>query len=253
MTPAARTVAIIPARWASTRLPGKPLADIEGKPMIQHVYERTAAASLVDEVLVATDDERIVSAVRAFGGSAVMTPAHLPSGTDRVAHVAHGMHEATIIVNVQGDEPLIAPAMIDEAVRPLREDATRDAGTLVKRIALQEELMNPNVVKVVLGRNGNCLYFSRSPIPYGRDAAPSGWTEGHTYYKHIGLYVFRRAFLLRLAALPPTPLEQMEKLEQLRILEHGHTIRAAVTEHDSVPVDTLADLERVRSINRDKA
>jgi 3-deoxy-manno-octulosonate cytidylyltransferase (CMP-KDO synthetase) len=246
--PGTYTVAIIPARYASERLPGKPLAPIAGKPMIQHVVERTAKASLVSRVVVATDDQRIAAAVHAFGGEVVMTPVGLPSGTDRIAFVARTMPDADIVVNVQGDEPLIAPEMIDEAVKPLQVDPAILAGTLVRRIENPEDLANPGIPKVVLDRNGYCLYFSRSAIPYQRDAMPEDWLPRHTYYKHVGLYVFRRTFLLRYAQMSQTPLESAERLEQLRILEHGERIRAVITEHDSMPVDTPADLERVRAI-----
>jgi len=242
-----RVVVVIPARYASQRLPAKPLADIAGKPMIRHVVERAARAKLVDAVLVATDDERIATAVREFGGNAVMTPEACRSGTDRIALVAQNLPDATIIVNVQGDEPLIEPSMIDNAVRPVLDDPAIPVGTLVRRIDRAADLTNPNVVKVVLDREGRCLYFSRSAIPFGRDRAPSDWLALHTYYKHIGLYVFRREFLLRYADLRQTPLELMEKLEQLRILEHGYTIKAAVTTSDSMPVDTAEDLQRVRT------
>ena len=243
-----RRVAIIPARHASRRLPGKPLLEISGKPMIQHVYERTTRASLVDEVLVATDDERIATAVRSFGGHAVMTPKGLRSGTDRIALVAQTLDDADIIVNVQGDEPLIVPSMIDEAVRPLMENSAIVAGTLVREIETQDELTNPNIPKVVLDKDGFCLYFSRSVIPFGRDSAQGDWLKRSVYFKHIGLYVFRREFLLRFAEMSQTPLELMEKLEQLRILEHGYRIKATVTSYDSTPVDTEADLEKVRAI-----
>lgn len=240
-------VAIIPARYASQRLPAKPLADIGGKPMIQHVYEKAAQATLAGRVLVATDDRRIVEAVEAFGGTAVMTPADLQSGTDRIAFAARSISDADIVVNVQGDEPLIAPEMIDEGIRVVAE-SNSPVGTLVRKIEQESDLFNPNVVKVVLGNDGTCLYFSRSPIPFGRDLAQHDWLKHTPYYKHIGLYVFRRDFLLRYPSLPQTPLELAEKLEQLRILEHGFAIRAAVTEYDSVPVDTEDDLKRIRQI-----
>lgn len=246
-----RTVAIIPARWASVRLPGKPLADIGGKPMIQHVYERTARAHLLDAVCVATDDARIAAAVRAFGGTAMLTPADLRSGSDRIAFAARSMEDAGIIVNVQGDEPLIDPVMIDEAVEPLHRDPSLAACTLVRQIRTVEELYNPGIPKVVLDREGFCLYFSRSPIPFVRDVPADTWLSSATVYKHVGLYVYRRAFLLTYASLPQTPLERAEKLEQLRILEHGYRIRAVVTDHDSIPVDTVADLDRVRTILAD--
>lgn len=244
----ARTVAIIPARYASERLPGKPLADIGGKPMIQHVYERASRARLLDAVCVATDDERIAAAVRAFGGTAILTPADIRSGSDRVARAAQSLEDAGIIVNVQGDEPLIDPGMIDEAVEPLLRDRSLDAATLVRQVQAAEELMNPAIPKVVLDREGFCLYFSRSPIPFVRDIPADCWHSSATFFKHIGLYVYRRAFLLTYASLPQTPLERAEKLEQLRILEHGYRIKGVVTVHDSVPVDTSEDLDRVRTI-----
>lgn len=242
-----RAVAIIPARYGSQRLPAKPLADIGGKTMIQHVYERAARASLIRRVIVATDDQRIADAVNTFGGEVMMTPLTLQSGTDRVAYAARELDDADIIVNVQGDEPLIAPAMIDEAVRVVAESAA-PAGTLVRTIEREDELFNPNVVKVVLAADGTCLYFSRSPIPFGRDREQNEWLRHHTYYKHIGLYVFRRGFLLEFSRLTQTPLERTEKLEQLRILEHGHSIKAGITQYDSLPVDTAEDLETVRRI-----
>ena len=242
-------VGIIPARYGSTRLPAKPLVDLCGKPMIQHVYERASQASLVDEIIVATDDDRIVAAVRGFGGNAIMTPADLRSGTDRIALVAKELRHADIIVNIQGDEPLIIPAMIDEAVRPLMNDGSIVVGTVVKKIEQSEEIVNPSVVKVVLDEEHNALYFSRSPIPYLRDNGPvESWHRRHTYFKHFGLYVFRRDFLLKYAQWKESTLEQMEKLEQLRILEHGFNIKATITEYDSVPVDTADDAEKVRKI-----
>ncbi len=216
--------------------------------MIQHVYERASGARLLDAVCVATDDERIAAAVRAFGGTAILTPAGIRSGSDRVARAAESLQDAGIIVNVQGDEPLMDPAMIDEAVEPLLRDGSLDVATLVRQVQSIEELMNPGIPKVVLTREGFCLYFSRSPIPFVRDVPADRWHQSATYFKHIGLYVYRRAFLLTYASLPQTPLEQAEKLEQLRILEHGYRMKAVVTVHDSVPVDTREDLDRVRTI-----
>lgn len=240
-------VAIIPARFGAQRLPGKPLVEIAGKPMVQWVYERACRARFVERTIVATDDQRVVDAVHSFGGEAVMTPERLQSGTDRVAWAARELAEAGIIVNLQGDEPLIAPAMIDEAVGLLRDDPSVVMGTLVRTLDHLEDLTNPNVVKAVLDLNGFCLYFSRSPIPFGRDLDRNAWLKHHRHYKHIGLYVYRREFLLEYAELSPTPLELMEKLEQLRVLEHGFRIKARVTEHDSMSVDTPTDLEKVRS------
>jgi 3-deoxy-manno-octulosonate cytidylyltransferase (CMP-KDO synthetase) len=241
-------IAVIPSRYGSERLPGKPLIDIGGKPMIQHVYERASEAALVDEVLVATDDQRIADVVHAFGGAAVVTPSDIKSGTDRIAFVSRSLRGADIIVNVQGDEPLIPPAMIDEAVQPLLQDRSITTGTLIRKIDKEADLFNPSIPKVVVDDEGTCLYFSRSPIPHVRDAAMPDWLSRHTYYRHIGLYVFRRDFLLRFATLPQTPLEIAERLEQLRILEHGFQIKAVVTSYDSVSVDTPEDLDRVRKM-----
>jgi len=242
-------VAIIPARYASSRLPAKPLIDLCGKTMVEHVYRQAEKASLVDRVVVATDHPRIADAVRNFGGNVMMTPEDIPSGSDRVACAARTLAGAGIVVNIQGDEPLIAPQMIDEAIQPLLDDAAIPVGTLVKAITTSDELLSPNVVKVVLDDHGYGVYFSRSVIPYLRDTvAMDQWHLHHHYYKHIGLYVYRRNFLLEFASWPESPLERTEKLEQLRIIEHGYKIKTAVTIHDSVPIDTPADAEKVREI-----
>ncbi len=243
----ARIVAIIPARYGSQRFPGKPLALIGGKPMIVHVMERAARARLVDAVLVATDDERIAAAVQANGGEAVMTPADLRSGSDRIACAARALEGTDIIVNVQGDEPLIPPEMIDEAIRPLLEDPGIEAGTLVRRLRSAAERDNPNVTKALLDMSGRCLYFSRAPVPFGRNTAPEDLIAHAPVFAHVGLYVYRREFLLAFAAMMQTPLEIAEQLEQLRILEHGHSLHAVVTERESIAVDTPGDLERVRA------
>lgn len=238
--------AIIPARYASTRLPGKPLLDISGKPMVQHVYERAKKAELVNRVMVATDDRRIFDAVEGFGGRAVMTSESHKSGTDRLAEVAKGL-DSDIIVNIQGDEPLIEPGMIDEAIRPLMEDDSIVMGSLKAEIRDETELNNPNVVKVVVDRNDFALYFSRYPIPYIRDDSPLSLLTGR--FKHIGLYVYRREFLLEYAGMPQTPLEEAEKLEQLRALENGYRIKVPTTRYQSIGVDTEEDLERVRRLS----
>jgi len=238
--------AIIPARYASTRLPGKPLLDIAGKPMVQHVYERAQRAELVSRVIVATDDRRIFDAVGRFGGKAVMTSESHKSGTDRLAEVAKGL-DSDIIVNIQGDEPLIEPGMIDEAIRPLMEDNSIAMGSLKAEIRDEMELNNPNVVKVVVDRNGFALYFSRYPIPYIRDDSPLSLLTGR--FKHVGLYVYRREFLLEYAGMPQTPLEEAEKLEQLRALENGYRIKVPTTRYQSIGVDTEEDLERVRRLS----
>lgn len=244
-----RVTAIIPARYASTRFPGKPLADILGKPMIQWVYERTIESSLVNQVVVATDDQRIFDAVRAFGGEVQMTRADHPTGTDRLAEVAQRL-DTDIVVNVQGDEPLIDPRMIDLAVAPLAADASIPMGTLMTPIGSEDEFLNPNVVKVVADRQGFALYFSRAPIPHPRDRSPSlPWDfNSLKAYKHIGLYVYRKGFLLEYPNMPSTPLENTEKLEQLRALAHGFRIRVVETGLVSQGVDTPADLEQVRSL-----
>ena len=237
-------VAVIPARYQSSRLPGKALADIGGRPMIEHVYRRAAAARSVGVVIVATDDERICDAVEAFGGRAQLTsPEHL-SGTDRLAEVAAGL-TCDVVVNVQGDEPLIEPASIDDAIAPFRTDPGLQMTTLRRRIEDRRELLNPSITKVVVDREGYALYFSRAPIPFTREGCPDA-----PAWRHIGLYVYRRECLLRLTALPPTPMEQAEALEQLRALEHGIRIKAIETTHDSIGVDTPEDLARVRLLTR---
>jgi 3-deoxy-manno-octulosonate cytidylyltransferase (CMP-KDO synthetase) len=238
-----RVVAIIPARYESTRLPGKPLADIQGQPMIQRVYERAARAPGVDRVLVATDDARIRDAVKRFGGEAVMTSAAHRTGTDRIAEVAAEL-DADVIVNVQGDLPLLDPAVVASAIAPLRADPGLPMATIKTAIRSDEELRNPNVVKVVTDRDGFALYFSRSPLPYWRDGLPA---EGLAH-KHIGLYVYRRDFLLTFARLEATPLEQAEQLEQLRALEWGFRIKVVEVAAASIEVDTLRDLERARAM-----
>lgn len=245
-----KITAVIPARYASTRFPGKALAEIDGKPMIRHVYERTSRASLVGEVIVATDDERIRQAVNAFGGSCRMTRPDHETGTDRLAEVAAGL-DADIIVNVQGDEPLIEPGMIDQAIRPFLDDPDLRMGTLKTRIRCLHDFLSPNVVKVVTGSDGNALYFSRSPLPFFRDKwkdlKDDSFSSGKLLcYKHVGLYVFRRDFLLEFAAMAPTFLENAEKLEQLRALENGVDIRVVETEFESIGVDTPDDLAKAR-------
>lgn len=213
--------------------------------MVQHVYERTEKAELVNRVLVATDNKKIFNAVKGFGGEAVMTSKVHKSGTDRLAEAARGL-ESDIIVNVQGDEPLMEPKMIDEAIRPLMEDGSIAMGSLKAEIRDESELKNPNVVKVVVDKNDFALYFSRYPIPYFRDTHLLSLLTGH--FKHIGIYVYRRDFLLKYAGMPPTPLEEAEKLEQLRVLENGYRIKVPTTRHQSIGVDTEEDLEKVRRL-----
>jgi 3-deoxy-manno-octulosonate cytidylyltransferase (CMP-KDO synthetase) len=240
------TIVVIPARYESTRFPGKPLALIAGRPMIEHVYRRAMEARDVSRVLVATDDDRIARAVMDFGGEAVMTRRSHASGTDRLAEVAPGL-DCDVIVNLQGDEPLVSAAMIDQVVAPFRRDATLLMTSLRSPIATRAELDDPNVVKVVVDLDDFAMYFSRAPIPFERDGAV-GIGEPVQAWRHIGLYAYRRDFLPRFAALPPTRLEKLERLEQLRALEHGIRIKVPVTIYDAIGVDTPADLARVEAM-----
>ncbi len=246
--------AIIPARYGSTRFPGKPLALLQGQPMIQHVYRRVARAALVERVIVATDDQRILESVQNFGGEVFLTRADHPSGTDRLAEVA-GMLDSELIVNVQGDEPLIQPEMIDQAIRPLLDNPDIDMGTLATRLTRLADFHNPNVVKVVRDQAGFALYFSRAPIPWPRDLNREELAirlPQLVVWRHVGLYVYRRQLLLEYPGWSETPLEQLERLEQLRALEQGVRLYVAETEWDSHGVDTPADLERVEMLMNDK-
>jgi len=236
----ARVIAVIPARYRSTRLPGKPLALIDGRPMVEHVYRRAAGARRIDATVVATDDERVATAVDAFGGIAVMTRADHATGTDRLAEVASHL-QCDLVINVQGDEPLLTSDAIDAAVAPLAGENMDVMSTLRKRLDDPSDLTNPSVVKLVIDRLGYAIYFSRTAIPFVRpgEAVPAMW-------RHMGLYVYRREFLLELAALPQTPLEVAEGLEQLRVLEHGYRIATVETTAETIGVDTPEDLERVR-------
>jgi 3-deoxy-manno-octulosonate cytidylyltransferase (CMP-KDO synthetase) len=234
-----KILGIIPARFDSTRFPGKVLATISSKPMLQHVYERASMSRYLTGVLIATDDDRVFTVARSFGARVRMTRSDHVSGTDRIAEAASA-ENPDLVVNIQGDEPLIDPAAIDAAILPLVHDSEIEMGTLKTRIGNAREVTDPNVVKVVTDRHGNAIYFSRSPIPFVRDGA-----DAVVHYKHIGLYVYQREFLLSYSALPVGPLERAERLEQLRALENGHRIRVVETEYDSIGVDTPEDLERV--------
>jgi 3-deoxy-manno-octulosonate cytidylyltransferase (CMP-KDO synthetase) len=243
-------IAVIPARYASVRLPGKPLIDLGGKTMIQRVFERVRGSELVGETIVATDDERIAASVRAGGGEAVMTDPDLESGSDRVAAAVSG-REGDIVVNVQGDEPLMPPELIDETIRGLLQSPRAGVATPARTITDMQDIVNPNCVKVVADHTGRALYFSRSPIPYLRDAESSILSArpgAHLFMKHIGLYVYRRETLERFVAWEKTPLEEAERLEQLRLLEHGVWIQIVRTNYDSIPVDTADDADRIRGI-----
>lgn len=237
-------VALIPARYGSTRFPGKPLALLRGKPMIQHVYEQTCLVRGLSAVIVATDDERIAQAVRTCGGEVVMTRADHPTGTDRLAEVTRNL-TADVIVNVQGDLPFFPPAMVEDAVAALTRAATAAMATVKTPIWGVEEWRNPNVVKVVTDRDGAALYFSRSPIPFRRDS-PRAEDAGRSPlgYRHIGLYVYRRDFLFTFTQLARTELERTEQLEQLRALEWGYKIVVSETERPTIEVDTPEDLQR---------
>lgn len=239
--------AVIPARYQSTRFPGKPLAEICGKPMIQHVYERAAQTSSVNRVLVATDDERIAEAVSAFGGEALLTGDH-PTGTDRIAE-AVALASASCappdwVLDVQGDEPMVNPADLDTLAVGMAKTNGGKMGTLVFPLRDVAELNDPNVVKAVLDDQGRALYFSRAPVPYAREAGELGW-------RHMGVYLFRTDFLAAFAAMPPTPLSDREQLEQLRVLEHGHAIHCFRASTLSIGVDVPEDIARADELLRD--
>jgi 3-deoxy-manno-octulosonate cytidylyltransferase (CMP-KDO synthetase) len=245
-----RTLGVIPARYGAQRFPGKPLALIAGKPLVQRVYEQARKARRLDEIVVATDDTRILEAVENFGGNAVLTDPACPSGTDRAAEVAR-QYSSELIVNIQGDEPLMKPEMIDQLVAGMEESPEFVMGTLARVVESGDVWANPNVVKVVFGVRGNALYFSRCPVPFVRDAN-GGFINGKSH-KHIGIYAYRKEFLLKFVTLPQSPLEQTEKLEQLRALENGFGIRVWVTPHDSIGVDRPEDVKLVEEILRSGA
>lgn len=237
--------AIIPARWASTRFPGKPLALLRGKPLVQHVWERASRAKLVQQVIIATDDMRIAEVAFAFGAEVSLTSSRHPTGTDRLAEVAAKLPKARIILNVQGDEPDIAPTTIDRLARELLENPDLKMATAANPMTQLEDIHNPNVVKVTIDREGRALYFSRSVIPFNRDGA-----KGVRYLRHQGIYAYRRNVLLDFVRWKPTPLEKAEKLEQLRALENGLTIGVIIVRRGSVGVDTPEDLTKAAQILR---
>lgn len=242
-----KIIGIIPSRYGSSRLEGKPLKDILGKPMIQWVYEATKKSKLLTDVIVATDDERILNAVLDFGGKAQMTSIHHRNGTERIAEVAASI-DADIVVNIQGDEPMIDYRLIDDAIQPLIEDPALNMSTLAKEITSEEDFKLPQVVKVVYDKNFNALYFSRALIPYPRNSV------GHKSYEHVGIYVYRKSFLMKFIEMPQTPLEKSESLEQLRALENGETIRIVPVRYpyNGLSVDTQEDLEKVRMLLAEK-
>jgi 3-deoxy-manno-octulosonate cytidylyltransferase (CMP-KDO synthetase) len=238
-----KTAIVIPARYGSTRLPGKPLLRQTGKYLIQHVYERACLAKRASAVVVATDDPRIAAAVESFGGRVAMTRSDHPSGTDRVAEVARSL-DADVVVNLQGDEPFVDPDSLDLLPDLLDRDPSADMATLAVPLASAEQWRNPNCVKVVCDSLGRALYFSRAPIPFVRDGQPDFAARPARFLQHLGLYAYRRDFLFRLATLPPAPAEQLEKLEQLRVLALGKPILVGVVEHASLGVDTYDDYEQ---------
>jgi 3-deoxy-manno-octulosonate cytidylyltransferase (CMP-KDO synthetase) len=241
----AEIVAVIPARFASTRLPGKPLLSATGRPLIQHVVEAARRARSLQRILVATDDPRIAAAVAGFGGEAVMTRADHPTGTDRVAEVAAGLDGARIIVNLQGDEPEVSGAALDRVVALLADDPEPPMATLATPIRTEATYRDPACVKVVCTRGGRALYFSRSPIPCHRDGLPRPAAAGQALaYLHLGLYAYRREFLLAIGSLPPSALEAAEKLEQLRVLDAGYPIAVGLVEEPSIGIDTPEDYRR---------
>lgn len=239
-----KVIAIIPARYHSNRFEGKPLALINGKSMIQHVVERANAVELLSRVVVATDDERIAEAVRSFGGEVVMTKPDHATGTDRLAEAANliDISEHDIIVNIQGDQPLFPAEVVEQVARPMLDDPALPMSTLIYKIVRPEEIEDPNHVKTVFDRHGDALYFSRAPIPFQRNPDEPAKP---TYYKHLGFYAYRKGFLLTFVGLPEGEWERFEKLEQLRALEYGYTIRVVLTDHDSIEVDTPKDIKRV--------
>lgn len=238
-----RILGVIPSRFASTRLAGKPLLDICGKPMVEHVYRRAVASGVFFRVVIATDDERIYNAAEKFGADVIMTSAEHPDGSSRVAEVARSI-EADYVINIQGDEPMLDPRMLRELAEGIVSDPGADSATVCVPITNDKDFSNPNIVKVVTDQRGRALYFSRSPIPFRRNDA------GCPIWEHLGIYAFTKEFLLKFVELPPTPLMQQESLEQLRILEHGYTMAVIATKYPSLGpnVNTEEDLQTVRNI-----
>lgn len=241
-----KVIGVIPARWGSTRFEGKVMADLLGKPVVQHVWENAKKAKALDDLVVACDDERIIKVVEGFGGKAVYTSPDQPSGTDRLAEVVNPM-DVKIVVNIQGDEPLVKPIMIDNLVMSLDDEKAAQMATMIKKITDDSDLINSNVVKVIFDKNGYAIYFSRYAIPYNRTNTADK-DKKPVYYKHIGMYAFTKDFLFTFRNLPKSALENAEKLEQLRVLEYGYKIKVVETKFDTVGVDTHDDLIKVKEI-----
>lgn len=246
-----KIAAIIPARYDSSRFPGKPLADLAGRSLIRRVYEQVVSTKLMDRVVVATDDQRIYDHVNDFGGEVMMTSADHLSGTDRVAEVAEKMDDCELVINVQGDEPFVSKKQLAALIDCFKQNETTIA-TLARPIDDEKDLFSPNVVKVVCGENSQALYFSRQAIPFLRDQPLGRWLEAGVHLQHLGLYAFRRATLLQLTALPPAQLERQESLEQLRWLSAGYRIQVAIGHERSIGIDTPADLEKAANIFKGK-
>jgi 3-deoxy-manno-octulosonate cytidylyltransferase (CMP-KDO synthetase) len=243
-----RTIGIIPARYGSTRFPGKPLAEIFGKPMIVHTYLNSKKSVLLDDVIVATDNDKIAKVIEDIGGKVVITPSELKSGSDRVAYALRNI-DCDITVNIQGDEPFINGAAIDSAVKPMIDDNSIMVSTLIKRIEDPKILNDPNIVKAVKDINDFALYFSRAPIPFMRDSeSQSEQLKKEIFFKHIGLYVFRTSFLKKFVKMDESGLENCEKLEQLRILENGYRIKCIITDYESISIDTIEDLNKIQNL-----
>lgn len=240
-----RVIGVIPARHGSVRFPGKPLVKIEGKTLIQRTFENCKQCESLDEVIVATDDERIADHVASFGGNAVMTSEECRSGSDRVAEAIADLSDVDIVVNIQGDEPNLEPSTIDQIVSLLKEDPQAQMSTAAVLLTSEEDWRRTSVVKCVIDKQGNALYFSRSPIPGGKDGK---WDPSVNYYKHLGIYGFRREFLLQYPRLEPTPLQLAEDLEQLKALEHGFKIKVAVVESEAIGIDTPEDIHKLKKL-----
>jgi len=242
-----KVLGVIPARFGSVRFPGKPLAEISGKTLIQRTFENAKRCTLFGEIVVATDDERIAEHVASFGGKAIMTSEECPTGTERIAEAVGkgGFDDVEIVVNVQGDEPTLEPQVIERVITELANDPKAVMSTVVVKIQSEEEANDHHVVKCVIDEDSHALYFSRALIPSGKTGK---WREDFTYYKHIGLYGFRREFLLRYSDLEPTPLQKAEDLEQLKVLEHGHKIKVAIVDSEAIGVDTPEDLQKLKKL-----